>query len=244
MPPSPTAIRAGAAYVEITADDAPMVRRLKESQARLRQWAAENSGGMTISRGTEGLLGGQDKGFLSGGFRGTQLFDTALKFGTAVAAVKVGIKDAQVFAALFRGDMECARKAAEELPFGLGEIVKELGAGADAAARWVARRSLGLGASPYDANAAAAAKRIRDEAVDQHNRGLKAVEDSQKALQRATMTAREYAQVEVAGMNLAADAAEKVLAAKLRLIEVEEQKKEAPLMGVNCSTATIWTSFC
>lgn len=230
-------VRAGAAYVEISADDAPMVRRLKESQARLRQWVAENSG-PALTRGTEAavMAQGEDrKGFLSGGFRGMQFAETGLRFATAVQAVRVAIKDVQVFSRLFQGDMEGARKAAESLPFGLGEVVKELGAGADAVARWVALRSLGANIEPYDANAAAAAKRIRDESVDQHNRGLKAVEDSQKALQRATMTAREYAQVEVAGMNLAADAAEKVLAAKLRLIAVDEQKKEAAKLAATAA---------
>ena len=229
MVASASGIRAGAAYIEISADDAPMVRRLKESQARLRQWAAENSG-PALTRGTEAaaLAQGQDtNGFLSGGFRGQELFSTGLKFATAVGAARAAIADARIFSNLFAGDMEGARKAAEALPFGLGEVVKELGAGADAAARWVALRSLGANIEPYDANAAAAAKRIRDESVDQHNRGLKAVEESQKALQRATMSAREYAQVEVAGMNLAADAAEKVLAARLRLIAVDEQKKES-----------------
>ena len=72
MVASASGIRAGAAYIEITADDAPMVRRLKESQARLRQWAAENSG-PALTRGTEAavLAQGQDtKGFLSGGVQG------------------------------------------------------------------------------------------------------------------------------------------------------------------------------
>ncbi|MBE3100134.1 MAG: hypothetical protein IMZ44_23695 [Planctomycetes bacterium] len=222
-------VRAGAAYVEISADDAPMMRRLKESQARLRQWVAENSG-PALTRGTEAAVMAQGReggGFLSGGLRGTELFGTGMKFAAAIGIAKVAIADARIFSALFQGDMEGARKAAEALPFGLGQVVKELAAGADAAAQWVALRSLGAGVDPYDANAAAGAKRIRDESVDQHNRGLKAVEDSQKALQRATMTAREYAQVEVAGMNLAVDAAEKVLASKLRLIAVDEQKKEA-----------------
>ena len=229
-------VRAGAAYVEISADDAPMVRRLKESQARLRQWVADNSG-PALTRGTEAAVMAQGReggGFLSGGLRGTELFGTGMKFAAAIGIAKVAIADARIFSALFQGDMEGARKAAEALPFGLGQVVKELAAGADAAARWVALRSLGEGhVAAYDANAAAGAKRIRDESVDQHNRGLKAVEDAQKALQRATMTAREYAQVEVAGMNLAADAAEKVLASKLRLIAVDEQKKEAAKIAAN-----------
>ncbi|MBE3096029.1 MAG: hypothetical protein IMZ44_02720, partial [Planctomycetes bacterium] len=165
-------VRAGAAYVEISADDSPMQQRLAASQKRLRQWVAENSG-PALTRGTEAAVMAQGReggGFLSGGFKGMQIAETGLKFATAIAAVKVGIKDVQMFSALFQGDMEGARKAAESLPFGLGEIVKELAAGADAAARWVALRSLGEGLAPgpYDANAAAGAKRIRDESVDQH----------------------------------------------------------------------------
>jgi hypothetical protein len=228
-------VRAGAAYVEISADDSPMQQRLAASQKRLRQWVAENSG-PALTRGTEAAVMAQGReggGFMGGTFRGMDIGGTGMRFAVGVQAARVAIKDAQIFSRLFQGDMEGARKAAESLPFGLGEIVKVLGDGADAAARWVALRSLGANIEPYDANAAAAAKRIRDESVDQHNRGLKAVEESQKALQRATMTAREYAQVEVAGMNLAADAAEKVLANKLRLIAVDEQKKEAAKLAAN-----------
>ena len=228
-------VRAGAAYVEISADDSPMQQRLAASQKRLRQWVAENSG-PALTRGTEAAVMAQGReggGFMGGTFRGMDIGGTGMRFAVGVQAARVAIKDAQIFSRLFQGDMEGARKAAEALPFGLGEIVKVLGDGADAAARWVALRSLGANIEPYDANAAAGAKRIRDESVDQHNRGLKAVEESQKALQRATMTAREYAQVEVAGMNLAADAAEKVLATKLRLIAVDEQKKEAAKLAAN-----------
>ena len=95
-----SSIRAGGAHVEISADDAPMLRRLRATQARLRQWAAENSGAMQISRGTEGALRGEGKGFLSGGFRGMQLFDTGLKLATAVMSMKVGMKDLQIASAL------------------------------------------------------------------------------------------------------------------------------------------------
>ena len=228
-------VRAGAAYVEISADDSPMQQRLAASQKRLRQWVAENSG-PALTRGTEAAVMAQGReggGFMGGTFRGMDIGGTGMRFAVGVQAARVALKDVQIFAALFQGNMEGARKAAESLPFGLGEIVKVLGDGADAAARWVALRSLGAGVEPYDASAAAGAKRIRDESVDQHNRGLKAVEESQKALQRATMTAREYAQVEVAGMNLAADAAEKVLTSKLRILAVDEQKKEAAKIAAN-----------
>jgi len=133
--PDASAIRMGGAYVEISADDTPMLRRLRESQARLRPWGAENSG-PALTRGTEASVLAQSReggGFLSGGFKGMQIAETGLKFATAIAAVKVGIKDVHMFSALFRGDMEGARKAAEELPFGLGEIVKELSGPVDSA---------------------------------------------------------------------------------------------------------------
>ncbi len=229
-------VRAGAAYVEISADDAPMMRRLKESQARLRQWVADNSG-TALTRGTEaaGLAQGREgSGFLRGGFRGMEFAETGLKFATAIAAVKVGIKDVQMFSALFRGDMEGARKAAEELPFGLGQIVKELSGPVDSAAKWLVFRLRGIDTDDSaDRAAAARAKRDRDEGVAQYNRYVVAVNAAQQAVDRASMSAREYARAEVTGMNLAADQAEKLLALKLRLIEVNEQQQAAAKAKAN-----------
>jgi hypothetical protein len=60
----------GGAYVEISLDDTPMLRRLRESQVRLKQWVAENSG-PALNRGTEASVlaqGQETKGFFSGGF--------------------------------------------------------------------------------------------------------------------------------------------------------------------------------
>jgi len=231
MVASASGIRAGAAYVEITADDAPMVRRLRESQARLRQWVAENSG-PALTRGTEAavMAQGEDrKGFLSGGFRGMQFAETGLRFATAVQAARVAIKDVQIFSRLFRGDLEGARKAAEALPFGLGEIVKELSGPVDSAARNLVLLLQGkwnLAEKPgAPSNVAAQAKRDRDEAVDQWNRYCKTIDTAQEALARATMTAREYAAYEVAGMGRSADEAARLLALKLQLIEIGEQEK-------------------
>ena len=221
MVASASGIRAGAAYVEITADDTPMMRRLAASQARLRHWVAENSA-PALTRGTEAsALGEGGKGFLGGGFRGTELFDTGLKLATAIAAAKVAIKDVQIFAAVFRGDMEGARKAAEELPFGLGAIVKELSGPVDAAMKAFVFRLRGIYDDPGPGKVD---KRARAASVEQYNRGVTAIHAAQKALDKATMSAREYAQAEVAGMNLAASEAQRLLALKLRLIEVEEQK--------------------
>jgi len=228
--PDAGAIKMGGAYVEISLDDTPMLRRLRESQARLKQWVAENSG-PALNRGTEASVlaqGQETKGFLSGGFKGMQIAETGLKFATAIAAVKVAIKDVQMFSALFRGDMEGARKAAEELPFGLGEIVKELSGPVDSAMKWFVFRLKGLSTDDSaDRAAAARAKRDRDEGVAAWNRYVGAVNDVDKALAKAMMSAREYAKHEVEGLRLAQDDAEKLLAKKLRLIEVEEQQKKA-----------------
>jgi hypothetical protein len=226
--PDAGAIRMGGAYVEISADDAPMLRRLRESQARLKQWVAENSG-PALNRGTEAavLAQGQDtKGFLSGGFKGMQIAETGLKFATAIAAVKVAIKDVQMFSALFRGDMEGARKAAEELPFGLGEIVKELSGPVDAAMKWFVFRLRGLDTDDSaDRAAAAKAKRDRDEGVAAWNRYVNAVHSVDRALAQATMSAEEFARYEVDGLRLAQTEAEVLLAKKLRLIQIEQQRK-------------------
>jgi hypothetical protein len=216
-----SAIRMGGAYVEISADDAPMLRRLKESQARLRQWVAENSG-PAVTRGAEG------GGFLSGGFKGMQIAETGLKFATAIAATKVAIKDVQMFSALFRGDMEGARKAAEELPFGLGEIVKELSGPVDSAMKWFVFRLRGLDTDDStDRAAAAKAKRDRDEGVAAWNRYVNAVHSVDRALAQATMSAEEFARYEVDGLRLAQTEAEALLAKKLRLIQIEQQRKQA-----------------
>jgi len=226
MVASASGIRAGAAYIEISADDAPMIRRLKESQARLRQWAAENSG-PALTRGTEAaaLAQGQDtKGFLSGGFRGAQLFETGLKFATAIAATKAAIADARIFSNLFAGDMEGARKAAESLPFGLGEIVKELRGPVQAAMNALVARLTGTWQMGFQVGGNRAEIKA---VVDQYNRGVVAIRDVDKALARATLSARELAKQEVDGLKLSADAAAELLAKKLKLIEVDDQKKAA-----------------
>ena len=224
MVASASGIRAGAAYIEISADDAPMVRRLKESQARLRQWAAENSG-PALTRGTEAaaLAQGQDtNGFLSGGFRGQELFSTGLKFATAVGAARAAIADARIFSNLFAGDMEGARKAAESLPFGLGEIVKQLSGPVDSAMNALVARLTGTWQMGFQVGGNRAEIKA---VVDQYNRGVAAIRDVDKALASATLSARELAKQEVDGLKLSADAASELLAKKLQLIGIDEQKK-------------------
>lgn len=219
-----SSIRAGGAHVEISSDDAPMMRNLRQTQGRLRQWVAENSGAMQINRGTEGAIGGDSKGFLGGGFRGMELFNTGMRFATAIAAVKVAMKDVAIASAMVRGDWEGMRKAAESLPFGLGEIVKELSGPVDAAFAAIVNRVKGIWESPYSQAAIDKAKRDRVEEAAQHNRFLKAFSPVDDALKKASMSAREYAKAEVDAMNLGTAEAEKLLAAKLRLIDLDESK--------------------
>ena len=219
---APGSIRAGAAYVEISADDTPMVRRLQESRARLARWVAEQDR-MVLTRGTEGAALSGGRGFLSGGFKGMELAETGFRLATAIAATKVAIKDVQIFASLFRGDMEAARKAAEELPFGLGAIVKELSGPVDAAMKAFIFRLKGI----QDTGPGRSNRRALLESVEQYNRGVTAIGAAQKALDKATMSAREYAEAEVRGMDLAATEARKLLALKLRLIETDEARKKA-----------------
>ena len=307
-------IRAGAAYVEIGADDGPLQRSLTTSSARLKQWAqdaraqtaaaARQSLGGSFDRSLEhgpsslgaylssnrshvpaggaigygdfgvnpealaqaeanrarsmpdlawgynrrrgavmgnipGMGGGGggfggggggggagDKGFLSGGFRGMELFNTGMKFATAVGAVKIAIKDAQIFSALFQGDMEGARKAAEALPFGLGEIVKELSGPVDSAMNSLVARLTGTW-QMKDVYAGKVSNADRQKTVDEYNRGVTAIGAVDKALAKATMSAREFAKYEVDGLKLSADAAAELLAKNLQLMAVEEAKRAA-----------------
>jgi len=229
MVASASGIRAGGAYVEITADDSPMVRRLKESQARLQQWVTDNSRAMGagVTRATEGALGeGGARGFFSGSFRGAELFETGLRFATAIAATKAAVADVKIFSAAIRGDWEGTRKAAEELPFGLGQIVKELSGPVDAAMKALIFDVKGLArGGGYDEGAAARMKREQLASVAAFNQGNRAIAQAQSALDRATMSAREYARAEVEGLGLARAEAAKLLALKIRLIAVEEQRK-------------------
>jgi len=222
---SPGAVRAGAAYVEISADDGPMMQRLAQSRARLRQWVAENSG-PAMTRGTEaGIPAGEEgKGFFSGSFRGAQLFDTGLKFAVAIAATKAAIADVRIFSNLVRGDFEGMRKAAEELPFGLGEIVKQLSGPVDAAFKALLVGNLG---NVYDKAAIQKARQDRQEEVEQYSRGLQAVAAARKALRDATLSPRERAAAEVEDLNLDAKAKQDTLAAKLALIAHNEEKAAA-----------------
>ena len=220
-------IRTGGAYVEITADDSPMMRRLAETRARLERWVAE-SNRIALTRGTEAsLLGENKRGFLSGSLRGGELFKTGFKLAAAIASVRVAVKDAQIFSSLFRGDMEGARKATEELPFGLGQIAKELAGPVDAAAQKFVFRLRGLDVGDIPSGLGGAGKKDRTEAIERYNRGIKAVEALQQAYRKAAMSARELAAAEVEAMNLSAGGAAKALALHLKIIEADEARKQA-----------------
>jgi hypothetical protein len=222
-------IRAGGAFVEISAKDARFVQALERSQARLKAWVREAEAQTPMTKGTEKqLLGGEGKGFLTGGFRGMQLFDTGLKLATAVMATKVALKDVAIFSAMARGDWEGMRKAAEALPFGLGEIVKELSGPVDAAFAAIVNRIKGLSPEDvYDAGAKAKADKDRKESGAQFSRFLKAFNEADKAAKRATLSTRELAAAEVAELNLTADQAQQVLALRLKTIGAGEEKDAA-----------------
>jgi polyhydroxyalkanoate synthesis regulator phasin len=124
-----------------------------------------------------------------------------------------------------RGDMDGMRKAAESLPFGLGEITKELGAAADEAAKfvmtWLGHDMQGA----YDPAATKKAEEDRARSAKAFNEGQKAIADTETALKKATLSAAEFAKVEVDAMGLSADQAEKLLGLKLALIAADERRK-------------------
>ena len=221
-------IIAGGAAIRISVDDSPMQRQLRESRARLESWARDNSGAMRINRGNEGALAaGEGSGFLSGGFKGVQLFDTGMKFVTAVKSVHVAIKDVQIFSSLVQGDFEGMRKAAEGLPLGLGEIVKELSGPVDAAAKHVAMWFKGIEGDSYDPAATARREKDNAKSAAAFNAGLHALKDVDKAIQKATLSERDFARAEVEAMGLAKDQADELIAKKVHLIDLAEQKKAA-----------------
>jgi len=222
-------IRAGGAFVEISAQDARFVQALQRSQARLKQWVREAEAQTPMTKGTEKqLLGGGKGGFLSGGFRGTELFDTGLKLATAVMSMKVGMKDVAIVSAMARGDWEGMRKAAEELPFGLGEIVKELSGPVDAAFVAIINRIKGINPEDtHDSKANAKAKKDRQEESAQFARFTKAFHAADQSAKRATMSTRELAAAEVAELDLTAKQAREVLDLRLKAIAGGEEKDAA-----------------
>jgi len=129
------------------------------------------------------------------------LFGTGMKFATAIAEVKVGIADVRIFSALFCGDMEGARKAAEELPFGLGQIVKELSGPVDSAVRKLTFALRGL---TEESPGAGGGQRRRDQAegVAEWNRYVDAYKKAREALAQVGETPQETAIRGVMELNL------------------------------------------
>jgi len=112
---SASGIRAGAAYIEITADDRPMQQRLAASQARLKAWVAANSGGMgPITKATEGALSQEDAA-ASGlpWMKWPQL--VARGVGIAVAAHAIGA-GMSMLAGVLKGEWEKVPQAIEGVP--------------------------------------------------------------------------------------------------------------------------------
>jgi len=96
----------------------------------------------------------------------------------------------------------------------------------DAAAKWFIFRLRGLDTDDSaDRAAAARAKRDRDEGVAAWNRYVNAVHSVDRALAQASMSAEEFARYEVDGLRLAQSEADALLAKKLRLIQIEQQRK-------------------
>jgi hypothetical protein len=225
-------IRAGGAYVELGIKDSAFDERLARSQARLKQWVAENAraAAAPITRANEGALAGAGAaggpgGFFRGSFRSAELFEGGIRFVAAIQAARVAIKDVQIFSALVRGDFDGMRKAAEALPFGLGEVVKQLSGPVDEWCKGIALRLTGLADFTYDKGAAQKAAQDRKAEVEQYNRFLQAYDAAEKAVQKATLSAREYARWEVEGMKLTEQQAGKVLALKYKQIEADENKQ-------------------
>jgi hypothetical protein len=227
---NPSGIRAGAVYVEITADDSPMQARLAQSQARLKAWVAENSGSV-MTRGTEaGVLAGAEgggRGFFSGTFRSAEMFGGAIRFVGAIQMARVALADVRIFSDLVRGDFEGMRKAAEALPFGLGEVVKQLSGPVDAAFKALLVGNLG---DVYDKAAIQKARQDRQEEVDQYNRDLQAVAAAQKRLretQLSMLSPRERAVAEAEDLGASARAKQQVVAANLAAVALKEEKAAA-----------------
>jgi hypothetical protein len=205
--PSPGDIRAGGASVEIRADTTQLKAGLQQAKAQLNAFQAE------------GAKGG---GFFGGGsFRGMELAEGGIRFAVAMQAARVAIQDVKIFSALIRGDMEGMRKAAEALPLGFGEIVKELSGPLDA---FFKKLMPGRSGYVYDKAAAGQARRDRQASIDQEDRGAKALAASRKAVRDATMMPADVIRAEVEEMGLSPAAKAEELRNRLGVLAVKEQK--------------------
>jgi len=226
-------IRAGRAYVELTAEDAKFVEGLKRAEARLERWVERNR--WSIGGRGEVTRGGKAAGI--GGLTGDlELLGVAKGISAAkwLMAARLTMQNLRVISAAWAGDMKKAREEVEKLPYGIGQIAKMMAGPLDAAAQKFAFRVKGLSAEGVGAGLFAGGPGLsheglkeRTEAVERYNRSVKAVEALQAAYRKATLSARELAAAEVEAMNLEAGHASKVLALRLKIIEADEARKAA-----------------
>lgn len=108
-------IRAGKAYVEITAEDKQFQAGLKRVEARLKEWVHRNK--YDTSKVREAAFGGRNLNL-----------ESFLAVGAAVAAAKGAADLFRGAMAAARGDAEGVATAIEQLPLGLGATVRSLAA--------------------------------------------------------------------------------------------------------------------
>ncbi len=106
-------IRAGKAYVEITAEDKQFQAGLKRVEARLKEWVHRNK--YDTSKVKEAAFGGRNLNL-----------ENFLAIGAAVAAAKGTADLFRGAMAAARGDAEGIATAIEQLPLGLGATVRSL----------------------------------------------------------------------------------------------------------------------
>ncbi|HUU92199.1 MAG TPA: hypothetical protein VM238_13450 [Phycisphaerae bacterium] len=226
-------IRAGRAYVELTAEDAKFVEGLRRAETRLKEWVERNR--WSIGGRGEVTRGGKAAGV--GGLTGDlEALGVAKGISAAkyIMAARLAMQNLEVISAAWAGDMKKAREEVEKLPYGIGTLAKMMAGPLDAAAQKWAFRIKGLSDEGVGAGLFAGGPGLSKEgheartaAVEAYNRGVKAVEALQQAYRKATMSARELAAAEVEAMNLEAGHAGKVLALRLKIIEADEARKRA-----------------
>jgi len=196
-------IRAGGAYVELTAEDAKFVEGLRRAEARLKQWVERNR--WSIGGRGEVTRGGKGAGI--GGLTGDlELLGVAKGISAAkyIMAIRLAMQNLKVISAAWAGDMKKAREEVEKLPYSIGEIAKMLAGPVDAAAqkfvfrmRGLSTEGVGQGLFSGGPGLSKEGREARTVAVEAYNRGLKAVEALQQAYRKATFSARELAKAEV-----------------------------------------------
>jgi len=219
--PSPGDVRAAGAYAELSVQDALFSAGLAAASQKIQAFATQAQKSMATVN--VGAIGGDKSGFFAGSFKSTELLDTGLKFTAAIGMVKAAVADARIFTDLMRGDFEAMRKDVEALPFGLGEIAKQIAGPVDEAAQAII-----LGVSDKDY--------VREQARMAGERKVQAAKDAQAAkainaaneeLAKKTMSAPDYAKHQVEALYLEAGAAEKLLGIKMAILAIDERDLKA-----------------